>query len=93
MIDRKKIIDRIRPIFMLLCCFPTLAFAQNQPGLPKPTGPVDLSDTTDLVIYILIPVIILIGFLIFRKRIIKIKKEKRERLRKEMEENRKESGE
>lgn len=93
MIDREKIIDRIRPVFMLIWLFPIVASAQNQPGLPKPSGPVDPSETTELVIYILIPAIILIGFLIFRKRIIKIKKEKRERLRKKMEEKRKESEE
>lgn len=46
-----------------------------------PRGPVDLSETSNLVIFIIIPAIIIIAFLIFRKRIKRIKKEKNERAR------------
>lgn len=84
-----KAIGKITTIFGLTYLFPLFTFAQNQPGIPKPSGPVDLSEDSDLVIYIVIPVIILILFLIFRKRINRVKEEKRERFRKKMEERRK----
>ncbi|MFC3417380.1 hypothetical protein [Algoriphagus hitonicola] len=87
-----KTIERITLIFGLSYFLPLLSYAQNQPGLPKPTGPVDLSEDSNLVIYVIIPVIIIILFLIFRKKIIRVKEEKRERFRKKMEERRKESG-
>ncbi len=82
---------RIQFLLFTLNFFPLLAYSQNQPGLPKPTGPVDLSDTSDLIIFVIIPAVILILFLIFRKRIIKIKREKQERLRDNNEEKRKKS--
>lgn len=73
-------------LLSLFFFLPLLAFAQNQPGIPKSSGPVDLNDTSDLVIYIIIPAIILILFLVFRKRIFKIKEEKQERIQKDREE-------
>ncbi|SDC55563.1 hypothetical protein SAMN04488104_1001219 [Algoriphagus faecimaris] len=76
-------------IFGTIFFLPLLSFSQKQPGIPGPSEPLNLSDKSDLVIFIIIPVIILILFLIFRKRIFRIKEEKRERMRKEMEEKRK----
>jgi hypothetical protein len=73
-------------LLSLFFFLPLLVHSQNQPGIPKPSGPVDLNDTSDLVIYIIIPAIILILFLVFRKRIFKIKEEKQERLQKDREE-------
>lgn len=55
-----------------------VAIAQKSPGIPMPSGPIDLSKTSNLVIFIIIPAIILIVWLIYRKRIKKIKEEKRE---------------
>ncbi len=73
-------------LLSLFFFLPLLVYSQNQPGIPKPSGPVDLSDNWDLVIYIVIPAIILILFLVFRKRIFKIKEEKQERIQKDREE-------
>lgn len=73
-------------LLSLFFFLPLLVYSQNQPGIPKPSGPVNLNDTSDLVIYIIIPVIILILFLVFRKRIFKIKEEKQERIQKDREE-------
>lgn len=55
-----------------------------------PRGPVDLTEPSNLVIFIIIPVIIIIAFLIFRKRIKRIKKEKSDRLKESIEEKNKE---
>ncbi|SMD41597.1 hypothetical protein SAMN00777080_0122 [Aquiflexum balticum DSM 16537] len=54
-----------------------------------PRGPVDLSETNNLVIFIIIPAVIIIAFLIFRKRIKRIKKEKNERIKESIEEKNK----
>lgn len=56
---------------------PALSFAQNQPNIPKPRGPIDFSQTSNIVIFVIIPAIIIIAFLIFRKRIWKVKQEKK----------------
>lgn len=42
-------------------------FAQNQPDIPKPRGPVDLSDPANVVIFIVIPFLIFIFYLIWRR--------------------------
>ena len=57
---------------------PAFSFAQNQPNIPKPRGPIDFSQTSNIVIFVIIPAIIIIAFLIFRKRIWKVKQEKKE---------------
>lgn len=56
---------------------PGMSYAQYQENIPKPSGPVDLSETSNQIIFIVIPLVILILYLIFRKRIKKIKEEKR----------------
>jgi len=58
-----------------------LSYSQIPQNTPKPTGPIDLSRTSNVVIFIVIPVVILIIYLIFRRRIIKVKKEKNEKMR------------
>ncbi len=62
---------------------PSISYSQIPKGIPKPTGPVDLSETSNVIIYVVIPAVIIIAFLIFRKRIFKVKREKRERMKNE----------
>jgi len=57
---------------------PLVSYSQTQAEIPKPRGPVDLSKTSNLVLYIVIPAIIFILFMIFRKRIKGIRKNKSE---------------
>jgi hypothetical protein len=52
-------------------------YAQTQPDIPKPRGPVDLSDTTNAVIFIVIPILIFIFYLIWRREM-KKRKEREE---------------
>ena len=66
-----------RFLLALILLIPGMSYAQYQEGIPKPSGPVDLSETSNQIIFIAIPVAILILYLIFRKRIRKIKEEKR----------------
>lgn len=64
-------------IFLLV---PGFSYAQYQENIPKPSGPIDLSDTSNQIIFIVIPLVILILYLVFRRRIRKVKKDKRERM-------------
>ncbi|MCH7411174.1 hypothetical protein MM239_17390 [Belliella sp. DSM 111904] len=74
----KKIMS-LTTSFIFYLCFASLnVFAQNQPDIPKPRGPIDFSQTSNIVIFIIIPTIIIIAFIIFRGRIKKIKGENEE---------------
>jgi phosphotransferase system glucose/maltose/N-acetylglucosamine-specific IIC component len=84
-----KIISQAKYFLVVLLFFPILSYSQKQPGIPMPRGPVDLSETSNLVIFIIIPAIIIIAFFIFRKRIKRIKKEKNERIKEIIEEKNK----
>ena len=64
-------------LLAIILMIPGKSYAQYQEGIPKPSGPVDLSETSNQIIFIAIPLVILILYLIFRKRIKKIKEEKR----------------
>ena len=88
MFNFKKSLSLLSIFSILMSVIPSVAKAQKSPGIPMPSGPVDLSETSNLVIFIIIPALILIAFLIFRKRIKRIKKEKREKLKDENEKNR-----
>ncbi|MFD2036337.1 hypothetical protein ACFSKL_16150 [Belliella marina] len=68
---------------LTLIMFPFLCYSQNQPNIPKPRGPIDFSQTSNLVIFLLIPAVIIIAYLIFRNRIKHVKEEKRKREEKE----------
>lgn len=70
----KKIL--LIPLFLITIILPV--WSQNQPDIPKPRGPVDLSDTSNLILFIIIPAIIIVAYLFFRKKINRIKKEQRE---------------
>lgn len=78
------------PLFLLVM-IPFLSFGQKRPDLPKPQGPIDLSDPTNILLYIIIPAIILIAFFVFRKRIFKVKEEQKERLKEKNQEGNKEN--
>jgi hypothetical protein len=45
------------------------AMAQNQPNIPKPRGPLDMTETSNIVIFLVIPIIIVGFYFVFRKRI------------------------
>lgn len=42
-------------------------FAQMQPDIPQPRGPVDLSETANLIIFIILPALVVIGYLFWRR--------------------------
>ncbi|WP_225587079.1 hypothetical protein [Algoriphagus sp. Y33] len=65
-------------VFLLI---PGISYSQNQRNIPKPSGPIDFSDTVNWIIFVVIPAVIIIAFLIFRSRIKKVKQEKKERMR------------
>lgn len=60
------------------------ATAQKQPGIPQPRGPVDLTDTSNLILFVILPALVIILFFFWRKA---MKKRKAEA---EKEENEKE---
>lgn len=49
--------------------------AQQQRNIPRPSDPLDLSQTSDLLIFVVIPVLILVLYFVFRKRINRIREE------------------
>jgi membrane protein insertase Oxa1/YidC/SpoIIIJ len=51
----------------IIALFPYPLLAQIQKGLPKPTDPVDPSKTSDLIIFIILPIIVLILFFFWRR--------------------------
>lgn len=52
------------------------SFAQMQPDIPQPRGPVDLSDTSNLIIFIILPALVIVLYFFWRRA---IKKRKAER--------------
>ncbi|EPR70824.1 hypothetical protein [Cyclobacterium qasimii] len=54
---------------LLMAIVPHGLMAQIQEGLPKPSDPIDLSDTSDLVIFIILPILVFILYLFWRKAI------------------------
>ncbi|RAR46856.1 hypothetical protein [Flavobacterium lacus] len=44
-----------------------LIFAQKPSGIPSDTGKVDLSETSDVVLYIVIPAVVVILYFIWKK--------------------------
>jgi hypothetical protein len=55
---------------------PQVLYSQIPRDLPRPTGPIDFSETSNMIIFAIIPAIIIIVYLIFRKKIKKVKQEK-----------------
>lgn len=45
-----------------------LLFAQQPGGIPSDTGTIDMRDTSDLIIYVVIPIALVILYLVWRKR-------------------------
>ncbi|WP_291778318.1 hypothetical protein [Cecembia sp.] len=83
----KKLLKIILSINAFILDIP--AIAQMQENIPRPSDPLDLSDTTTLVIFIIIPLVILLAYFIFRKRIQRIRQE---RIDRQKEEEKKEKG-
>lgn len=42
------------------------SFAQKQPGIPRPRGPVDLSETANLIMFIILPALVIVGYFFWR---------------------------
>jgi RsiW-degrading membrane proteinase PrsW (M82 family) len=42
-------------------------FAQMQPDIPQPRGPVNLRETSNLVLFIILPALVLIGYFFWRR--------------------------
>ncbi|SIN75829.1 hypothetical protein [Algoriphagus halophilus] len=80
-----RIISTAMGILFVSLLFTYQSYSQIPKGIPKPTGPIDFSKTSNVIIFGAIPAIILIVYLVFRKRIKKIKQEKREKLKKRNE--------
>lgn len=64
--------------------------AQQQRNIPRPSDPLDLSQTSDLLIFIIIPVLILVLYFVFRKRIKRIQDEWLEKQKEKKEKDKKE---
>ncbi|MCH7412099.1 hypothetical protein MM213_01280 [Belliella sp. R4-6] len=79
----KKYLNKLLGYLILILMISFDSNAQNQPNIPKPSGPIDFSKTSNIVIFIIIPIIIILAFLIFRKRIMKVKKEIKDRKEKQ----------
>lgn len=50
-------------------------YGQKNPDIPRPRGPVDLSDTANLVMFIILPALVIIGFFFWRNAAKKRKEE------------------
>nr|MBI1229345.1 adenylosuccinate synthetase [Cytophagales bacterium] len=50
------------------------SFAQKQPGIPRPRGPVDLSETANLIMFIILPALVIVGYFFWRSAYKKRKK-------------------
>lgn len=73
--------------FLLAFLFiPFLSYSQKQQDIPRPRGPIDLSETSNIIIYLVIPAIIIIAFLIFRRRMKGNEEEKKEGIKKRNDE-------
>lgn len=55
--------------------FSPVVIGQVPQGIPKGNGPIDFSSTANVIIYIVLPAIVLIGFIFWR---VAIKKRRRE---------------
>lgn len=74
----KQLLNFLKPHLLtsfILFLAGSQAYAQVQPGIPKPRGPVDLSDTSNLVIFIILPILVIIGYFFWRKAMKKRKEE------------------
>ncbi|WP_373520137.1 hypothetical protein [Aquiflexum sp.] len=86
-----KIIFAAKYFLLAFLFIPFLSYSQKQQDIPRPRGPIDLSETSNVVIYLVIPAIIIIVFLIFRKRIGRNKEEKSEGVKKRIDEKNREA--
>ncbi len=55
------------------------SWAQKNPNIPRPRGPVDLTETSNLVIFIVIPAVIVIFYFVWRSEMKKRKKREEEK--------------
>lgn len=74
----------IKTIFLLLVflVYSPLIVAQPQPDIPMPRGPVDLSETSNIIIFIVLPLVVIIFFFIWRGAMKKRRKEQEEQEKK-----------
>jgi hypothetical protein len=81
----KRYISTASSFLFAFLLIPCISYSQVQQGIPKPTGPIDFSKTSNVIIFVVIPAVILIVFLIYRKRIIKVKQDRKERMKNKKE--------
>src|SRR5690606_35384083 len=72
----KKYTALLSSFFYLL--FSPVVCGQVPQGVPKGTGPIDFSSTTNIIIYIVLPAIVLVAFIFWRVAIKKRRKENEE---------------
>jgi len=71
-----KKLTPIRLLTFIFIFFGTfLSYGQKQPGIPRPRGPVDLSETVNIVMFIILPALVIIGFFFWRNAMKKRKEE------------------
>ncbi|GGD16007.1 adenylosuccinate synthetase [Flavobacterium orientale] len=54
-------------ITILSILFATLLFAQRPSGIPGDTGTISLSSKSDVIIYIIIPIVIIVLYLVWKR--------------------------
>lgn len=59
--------------------FSPVVIGQVPQGIPKGSGPIDLSSTSNIVIYVVLPIIVIAAIILWRIAIKKRKKEEEER--------------
>lgn len=65
----KKLIPvRLKSFFILsfLLLYSYFSNAQKNPNIPRPRGPVDLSQAANIVMFIVLPALVVIGFFFWR---------------------------
>ena len=59
---------KIFPAIFASLLFAFTSHAQTPPGLPEKSDPIDLSNWADVLFFIVIPVLMVVVFLVMRKR-------------------------
>jgi len=59
---------RLLTFLIILFCglLSHFTYAQKQPGIPQPRGPVNLSEPANVVMFIILPALVIIGFFFWR---------------------------
>lgn len=58
----------MKNILLILLLTPLLTYGQRASGVPGDTGKLSLDDPTDLILYIVLPIVIVILYFIWKKK-------------------------